>query len=53
MAPYARFALLTRGEGGGAEQNRLCTTPSNCPWTRPATPLERGVDTASPALMPN
>jgi hypothetical protein len=22
--------------------------PSNCPWTRPATHLERGVDTAIP-----
>jgi hypothetical protein len=47
LLPYARVAPATRGEAV-AQSKTGVHPPSNCPWTRPATHLERGVDTASP-----
>jgi len=34
------------GKAVAKSKHRLCTSPSNCPWTRPATRLGRHVDTA-------
>ncbi len=41
------------GKAVAQSKHRFCTSPSNCPWTRPATPLERGVDYNYFHSMPN
>jgi hypothetical protein len=40
--------LATRGEAPAYGITGFVLTPSNCPWTRPATLPDGGVDTALP-----
>src|ERR1700730_3519790 len=50
MAPLCPWRTHhTRGRRVAQSDHRLCTSPSKCPWTRPAMHSGRGMDTTFPA----